>query len=77
MPRRRYDGRRMEVTLAQMRGLVRDPREVVLDVRSPEAYGAVHLPAALNIPTGELNERAPVELPDRSRAIVVYCTSPT
>ena len=68
---------RMDVTLAQMRGLVRDPKVIILDVLSPEAYATAHLPGAINIPTGALAERAPIELPDSNRPIVVYCTSPT
>jgi len=67
----------MDVTLAEMRGLVRDPNVVVLDVLSPEAYATAHLPGAINIPVSRLRERAPVEVPDRSRRIVVYCTGPT
>jgi rhodanese-related sulfurtransferase len=67
----------MDVSLAEMRRLVRDPRVVVLDVLSPEAYTVGHLPAAINIPVHELAERAPVELPDRDRPIVVYCGGPT
>ena len=67
----------MDVLLAEMRGLVRDPKVVVLDVLSPEAYTAAHLPGALNIPAGALRDRAPVELPDRRRPIVVYCGGPT
>ena len=41
---------RMDVTLAEMRGLVRDPNVVVLDVLSPEAYAVAHIPEAINIP---------------------------
>ncbi len=71
-----YDAR-MDVSLAAMRGLVRDPRVVVLDVLSPEAYAVAHLPGAINISTALLRERAPVELPDLSRPIAVYCGGPT
>ena len=66
----------MDVSLADMRRLVRDPRVVVLDVRSPEAYAAGHLPGAISIPVQELRERTPGELPDRDRAIVIYCGGP-
>jgi rhodanese-related sulfurtransferase len=68
---------RMDVTLAQMRGLVRDPNVVVLDVLSPEAYAVAHLPGAINIPTGQLRDRVAAELPDPTRPIVVYCGGPT
>lgn len=67
----------MDVSLADMRRLVRDPRVAVLDVLSREAYTAGHLPGAINIPVVELRERAPVELPDHDQAIVVYCGGPT
>jgi rhodanese-related sulfurtransferase len=67
----------MDVSLSEMRGLVRDPNVVVLDVLSPEAYATAHLPGAINIPAGQLRQRAAAELPDRTRPIVVYCTSPT
>ena len=68
---------RMNVTLGTMRGLVRDPNVVVLDVLSREAYAAGHLPGALNIPVAELRGRAAAELADRDRPIVVYCGGPT
>ena len=67
----------MNVTLAAMRGLVRDPNVVVLDVLSREAYGAGHLPGARNIPVVELRSRAAAELADLDRPIVVYCGGPT
>ena len=68
---------RMDVTLADMRGLVRDPNVVVLDVLSPEAYAVAHLPGAINIPVRRLRERVAAELPDLGRPIVVYCGGPT
>ncbi len=67
----------MHMTLGEMRGLVRDPAVTVLDVLSPSAYAGAHLPGAINIPVADLRERAPVELPDRSRRIVAYCGSST
>ena len=60
-----------------MRRLVRDPRVIVLDVRSPEAYTAAHLPGAINIPVQELRDRAPAELRDADHAIAVYCGGPS
>jgi len=68
---------RMDVTLAEMRGLVRDPNVVVLDVLSPEAYAVAHIPGAVNMPVGRLHHCVAAELPDLNRAIVVYCGGPT
>ena len=67
----------MRLSLDEMRARIRDRNVVILDVLSPEAYAAAHIPRAINIPLADLRERAPVELPDRSRDIVAYCGGPT
>jgi rhodanese-related sulfurtransferase len=67
----------MDVTLAEMRGLVGNRDATILDVLSRPAYAAAHIPGARNIPLAELAGRALAELPDPSRRIVVYCGSPT
>src|SRR5207244_2288201 len=46
---------------------------VLLDVREPGAFRALHLPHALNIPRGELELRADRELPDPTARILTYC----
>jgi rhodanese-related sulfurtransferase len=47
---------------------------VLLDVRSPAAYETGHLPGAVNLPHGRINERnlAPYE----ESVFVVYCAGP-
>ena len=67
----------MDVTLAEMRALVRNPGVTILDVLSRQAYAAAHIPGARNIPLAEISDRALAELPDLSRRIVVYCGCPT
>jgi rhodanese-related sulfurtransferase len=67
----------MLVTFAEMRNAVRASDVTILDVLGRESYAAAHLPRAINIPLADLRARASVELPDRSRRIVVYCGSPT
>lgn len=47
---------------------------LLVDVRSPGEYAAGHVEGAVNIPVGELGGRLG-ELPDRGRAVVVYCAS--
>ena len=75
MPRADYHGA-VTVALEAMRGRVRDADVVVLDVLSSESYAEAHLPGAINIPLEELRARASAELPERGRAIVVYCGGP-
>src|SRR6187549_1859688 len=40
-------------------------------------YRDWHLPGALHLPHTEVRERAPSLLPDKAKAIVVYCASAT
>jgi rhodanese-related sulfurtransferase len=48
---------------------------VLLDVRSPEAYGAGHVPGAINLPHGRIVERnLAAHRPDT--LFVVYCNGP-
>ncbi len=44
-----------------------------LDVREQSEWDLGHVPDALHIPLGLLEDRAADELPDRERDIVVYC----
>jgi 3-mercaptopyruvate sulfurtransferase SseA len=44
---------------------------VVVDVRSREAYAAGHLPGALSLPHGEIDEDTAAALPDG--LVVAYC----
>jgi rhodanese-related sulfurtransferase len=52
-----------------------DPGFVLLDVRSPDAYDAGHLPDAVNLPHGRIVERTLDDLPPTS-LYVVYCAGP-
>jgi rhodanese-related sulfurtransferase len=48
---------------------------VVLDVRSPQLYAAGHVPGAINLPHGRINERT-VERFATETLFVVYCGGP-
>ncbi len=62
------------VRRGELLGRVRKGLVTVLDVRPPEEYAAGHLPGALNIPLGELQQRLN-EL-DQHQEIVAYCRGP-
>lgn len=49
------------------------PGFVLLDVRAPEAWTAGHVPGAVNLPHGRINERNLADYPDDS-LFVVYCS---
>lgn len=51
------------------------PGFTLLDVRSPEAFAAGHLPGARNLPHGRIAARTLEDVPD-GELIVVYCAGP-
>lgn len=52
------------------------PEAAVLDVRTEEEYVTGHLNGAILLPVDELSpERVQAALPDRDRAVLVYCRS--
>jgi len=53
----------------------RHPDFVILDVRSPALYAAGHVPGAINLPHGRINERNLAGFP-AEMLFVVYCDGP-
>ena len=51
------------------------PGFVLLDVRSPQLYAAGHVPRAVNLPHGKINERNLAAYP-QDTLFVVYCSGP-
>ncbi len=51
------------------------PGFVLLDVRSPQLYAAGHVPGAVNLPHGKINERNLADHP-ADTLFVVYCSGP-
>ena len=49
-------------------------RPVVVEALGPAYYADAHLPGAINIPPGRVDELAGALLPDRDADIVVYCS---
>ena len=50
---------------------------VLVDALSPMSYATSHLPGAINLPPESVDGRAQRRIPDRSTAIVVYCSDVT
>lgn len=48
---------------------------VVLEALPTTYFEAEHLPGALNVPLDDLDELAPVLVPDKSAAVVTYCSN--
>jgi rhodanese-related sulfurtransferase len=52
-----------------------DPGFVLLDVRAPQMFAAGHVPGAINLPHGKINERNLETYPSETK-FVVYCAGP-
>lgn len=48
---------------------------ILLDVRTKEEYLAKHIPESTLIPLNVLEKEAPQRIPDKDKAIIVYCRS--
>src|SRR5215218_7062499 len=59
------------ISLREAEGLLGEA--LFVDVREPGEWELGHVPDALLVPLGELDERADEALPDHDREIVVYC----
>jgi rhodanese-related sulfurtransferase len=68
---------RLETDCWDVHAALRDgnPPFVLLDVRSPQLYGAGHVDGAVNLPHGKINERNLAPYP-ADAAFVVYCAGP-
>jgi rhodanese-related sulfurtransferase len=66
-----------EIELDELRGLVDgDGALFLVDALPPIAYGASHLPGAINVPETSVDGLADRRLPDRDALVVVYCANP-
>jgi len=47
----------------------------LVEVLSEKSFSEGHLPSAINIPAEQIEGKADALLPDKSQAVVVYCSS--
>ena len=48
---------------------------IILDVRRPDEFAAVHIPGAINVANESIGTDDVPELPDKNQLIMVYCRS--
>ena len=48
---------------------------ILIDVLSKESFDANHIEKSINIHVDQVEERAPNELPDKNKEIIVYCAN--
>lgn len=65
-----------EISRDELKAKLDGEEDVALvEALPPKHYEDAHLPGALNIPHDQVDELAPKTLPDKSRAVVVYCSN--
>ena len=55
--------------------MTKNPKVIILDVRTPQEYKDGHIDKAINVPNEDINTTPPKELPDKNAEILVYCRS--
>ena len=48
---------------------------LVIDVRTPEEFQREHLPNAINIPLGDLDQEVPRKVKDKNQPLLLHCLS--
>lgn len=63
------------ITREELKSMLERNEDVALvEVLSPPAFEAFHLPSAINVPLGDsFDERIQRAVPDKRRPVVVYC----
>jgi len=56
--------------------LLSDNDTVVINTLGKDSFLAKHIPGSINIPAGEVEDRAKQVIPDTDQEIIVYCASP-
>jgi rhodanese-related sulfurtransferase len=63
------------LNLGQAYDIFQEKKALFVDARTPEEFGEIHIPGAVNLPLERLKENGARALPDipRDRKMVVYC----
>lgn len=63
------------ITRDELRAAIESGDAIVVETLGPQYYDDAHLPGAINIPHTEVARLAPELLPDKTAAIVTYCSN--
>ena len=64
------------ITMDEAKEIFETPGDyIILDVRRDDEYAEGHIPGAINVANEDISDVEPVELPDKSQTIYVYCRS--
>lgn len=62
------------ITATDIKNKIRKEKDFeIVDVLSRKSFRIGHIPGAVNIEVDEIEEKAPKEIPDKNKEIIVYC----
>ena len=68
------EGEFERITAEELKALLDKDQVIIIDVRSPQQYVAMHLPDALHIPVASIEGE--IQYFDKGKMVVTYCTCP-
>jgi rhodanese-related sulfurtransferase len=74
-PTKQMPGIGVEISTEDIKKVLADKTEPVVDVRSPREYSIAHIPGSVNIYETEIDKMAQL-LPDKKAGLIIYCNGP-
>ena len=70
------DGSYHQITQEEAKEMMDTQEVIILDVREQDEYDSVHIPRAVLLPVGTINEDTAAEvIPEKDSTVLVYCRS--
>ena len=70
------DGSYQQITQEEAKEMMDTQEVIILDVREQDEYDSGHIPAAVLLPVGTIDETTAAEvIPDKDSTVLVYCRS--
>lgn len=65
-----------EISYKKLQDMIKkDPKAILVDVRSKQEYKEEHLEGSINIPVYDIEDCAKIKLKDKMQTIILYCAS--
>ncbi len=70
------DSSYQQITQEEAKEMMDSQEVIILDVREQDEYDGGHIPGAMLLPVGSINETTAAEvIPDKDSTVLVYCRS--
>ena len=70
------DGSYQQITQEEAKEMMDSQEVIILDVRERDEYDSGHIPGAVLLPVGSIDETTAAEvIPDKDSTVLVYCRS--